>query len=602
MLYLIARLKDGVRTEQASAALNLLFKQSLQKRAGEQPSPGRLQEIQRASIELTPVGRGLSTLRREFSLSLRILMAVVGIVLMIACANIANLLLARGTERRRELAVRSALGASRARIRKVLLAESLVLSCAGGAAGLALGYWLSHALVAMAPADTPLVTDLGLDWPVVIFTAAASLATAVFVGLIPAMHGALVTPRSAMQEGQRTSTGRAGRLRDVLVTGEMALAVVLLVISALTIRSIVSLLHVDPGVDVSNVLTARIIVAGARYPDAAKRAVFYKGLTERVAALPGVRSVGLTSRMPAGGPGSGLGRVFLAEGAPQPPAAPDHPAQWTVVDPGYFRTLRLPLLQGRTFTDADTASSTPVIVISERLAQQMFPGQDPIGKRIRSWRDENRLREIVGVVGDVKYFGLADRPRAAVYVPHMQDSWGTMMIAIRSDGPPQNLVNALRGAVTAADPALALGDVGTLENFSAESVSENRFTAQLLGAFALLALLLAAIGVYGVMAYAVSLRSQEIGVRVALGAQRRDVVFLIIGRGMTLAAIGLLIGGGAAIAAARALRSLLPEIAPNDLPSFAAAGATLLIAAFVACLVPALRAARLDPLVVLRQA
>jgi predicted permease len=293
--------------------------------------------------------------------------------------------------------------------------------------------------------------------------------------------------------------------------------------------------------------------------------------------------------------------VFLAEGQPEPPAASDHPAQWTVADGGYFRTLQLPLLQGRTITDADTASSTPVIVISERLAQQMFPGQNPIGKRIRSWRDENRLREVIGVVGDVKYFGLADRPRAAVYVPHTQDSYGTMMIALKSESAPQNLVNALRRAVTTMDSALALGDIGTLEDFSAQSVAENRFTAQLLAAFALLALLLAAIGVYGVMAYAVSLRAQEIGVRVALGAQRRDVAFLIVGRGLAMAVLGLAIGGAGSIAAARAIRTLLPDIAPGDPMAFVAAGATLLIAALVACLVPALRAARMDPLVVLRQ-
>jgi putative ABC transport system permease protein len=293
--------------------------------------------------------------------------------------------------------------------------------------------------------------------------------------------------------------------------------------------------------------------------------------------------------------------VFLVEGQPEPPAAPDHPAQWTVVDPGYFRTLKIPLVQGRTFTDRDSISSTPVIVISERMAQQMFPGQDPIGRRIRSWRDENRLREIVGVVGNVKYFGLADRPRSAVYVPHAQDTWGTMMLAVRTEGAPLDLVNAVRGAVSAADARLALGDVGTLEEFSAQSVAGNRFTAQLLGAFAFLALLLAAVGVYGVMAYAVSLRAREIGVRVALGAQRRDVAWLIVGRGMAMATLGLVAGGAAAVFAARGMRALLPEVGPGDPLSFAVAGATLLIAAGLACVVPALRASRLNPLEALRE-
>jgi putative ABC transport system permease protein len=320
-----------------------------------------------------------------------------------------------------------------------------------------------------------------------------------------------------------------------------------------------------------------------------------------VRALPGVRTASVTSRLPAGGPGFGLGRVFLAEGQPEPPASSDVPAQWTVVGPDYFAALGTHLVKGRPFSRQDTYQTTPVIIVGERFAAQMFPGQDPIGRRVRSWRDENVLREIVGVVADVKYMGLADRPRNAVYVPHAQDAWGTMMLAVKSEGDPLLLVNAVRAEVTALDPMLALGDVGALADFSRDSVAGNRFTARLLGAFAALALVLAAVGVYGVMAYAVSRRAQEIGVRVALGATRRDVALLVVGRGMLLAGIGLLTGSIAAGLSARALQAALPEIAPLDPISFVSAAGILLLVSFAACLVPAVRAARFDPATVLRR-
>ncbi len=390
-------------------------------------------------------------------------------------------------------------------------------------------------------------------------------------------------------------------MRDLLVVSEMALAVVLLVGSALTIRSLIAMGNVDPGVDVRNVLGARVILPGTRYPQPANRVQFFEQLTEKVRALPGVRMASITSRMPAGGPGVGLGRVFLAEGQAEPPATTDVPAQWTVVGPDYFTTLGTRIVKGRAFTRQDSVRTQPVIIVGERFASQMFPGQDPLGRKIRSWRDENVLREIVGIAADVKYVGLADRPRNAVYVPHAQDSWGTMILSVKSESDPLALVNAIRQEVTALDPMLALGDVDSLAHFSAESVSSNRFTARLLGAFAALALLLAAVGVYGVMAYAVSRRSQEIGVRVALGATRRDVALLVIGRGLVLAGIGLIIGTTAAGLSARALQATLPEIAPLDPMSYVSAAGILLLVALAACGIPAFRASRLEPSAVLRQ-
>ena len=542
------------------------------------------------------------TVDEEFRGALLILAAAVGLVLLIACANVANLLLARGADRRRELAVRAALGASRGRIRQALLAESTLLASAGGLLGLVLAYWLLRALVTIAPAETPLSAAPALDWPIVAFALGATMLTALLFGLLPAWQGATVSPGDALKDGGRTGSGRrAARMRDLLVVVEMALAIVLLVGSALTIRSLLAISLIDPGVDVENLLGARLILPGARYPKPVNRAQFFEQLTERVGSLPGVRIASITSRLPAGGPGAGLGRVFLAEGQAEPPATTDVPAQWTVVGPDYFATVGTRIVKGRSFTRQDTDRTQPVIIVGERFAAQMFPGQDPIGRKVRSWRDENRLREIVGVAADVKYIGLADRPRNAVYVPHAQDSWGTMILSVKTEGDPLALVNAIRQEVTALDPMLALGNVDSLANFSAESISSNRFTARLLGAFAALALLLAAVGVYGVMAYAVSRRSQEIGVRVALGATRRDVALLIIGRGLLLAGIGLVAGTTAAGLTARALRATLSEIAPLDPVSYAAAAGILLVVALAACGIPALRAARLEPTAVLRQ-
>ena len=543
------------------------------------------------------------TVGDEFRNALLVLGAAVGLVLLIACANVANLLLARGADRRRELAVRAALGASRGRIRQALLAESTILAFAGGFFGLALAYWLSRALVRIAPADTPLLAAPALDWPIVTFTFGAAVLTAVTFGLLPAWQGGTISPGDALKDGGRTGAGRAvARMRDLLVVSEMALAVVLLVGSALTIRSLIAIARVDPGVDVHNVLGARLILPASRYAQPENRVQFFSQLTERLRALPGVRMASITSRLPAGGPGTGLGRVFLAEGQAEPPATSDVPAQWTVVGPEYFATLGTRIIKGRGFTDQDSARAQPVIIVGERFASQMSPGQDPIGRKIRSWRDENVLREIVGVAADVKYFGLADRPHNAIYVPHAQDPWGSMILSVKSEGDPLALVNTIRQEVTAMDPMLALGNVDSLEHFSSQSVSGNRFTARLLGAFAALALLLAAVGVYGVMAYAVSRRSHEIGLRVALGATRRDVALLVIGRGLLLAGFGLIAGTTAAGLAARALQSTLPEITPLDPMSYVAAGGILLLVALAACGIPALRAARLEPSTVLRQA
>jgi putative ABC transport system permease protein len=547
------------------------------------------------------VGLHEYTVGDDFRQMLLVLVYAVGFVLLIACANVANLLLARGTDRRRELAMRSALGATRRRLVRGLLAEAVLLAAGAGGAGLAIGYWLSRALVVIAPDDLTLLRPMGLEWEVLAFAAAASLATAIAFGTLPALHASAVTPGESLKEGPRTGAGRSGRLRDVIVGAQLAVAVTLLACAGLLVRSLIAISRIDPGVAVENVLGARLIVPGARYPDAERRTAFYQTLLDRIEALPGVQSAAVTSRLPAGGAGFGLGRVFLREGQPEPPASSDYPAQWTVVSPDYFRTLGIHLRRGRAFTSQDDGRSTPVIVISERLAEQMFPEENPIGRRIRSWRDENLYREVVGVVGDVRYLGLTDRPRAAVYVPHAQDAWGTMMLAVKTAGPPLAIVDDVRREVSSLDPMLALGDVRTLADASAGSVDGSRFTAYILGAFAALALALAIVGVYAVMAFAVSRRMHEMGVRLAVGARPRDIAGIVMRRGLLVAAVGALFGLMGALGAGRALESLLVEISPVDPLTFIAAPVLLVSAALAACVVPALRASRIDPIEVLRE-
>jgi putative ABC transport system permease protein len=587
----MARLQPGVSVQQARARVAALAAAIAQ----QQPAAREGWSYDIETLHAYTVGD-------DFSRTLMILSGAVTILLLIACANVANLLIARGSDRRRELAVRAALGASRAQIRRVLLAESLVLAIGGGLMGLVVGYWLSRALVLIAPENTPLLQSPQLNLAMIGATAAAVIATTVIFGVLPAFQGATVSPGEAMNEGARGGVSlRSSRVRDLLVVVEMTLAIMLLVGAALAIRSLTALWSADLGVDPNHVLTARIVLPAARYPTDQARTRFFEDLSARLAALPGVRAASVSSRMPAGAPGFGLGRAFLREGQPEPPATEEYAGQWTVVGPGYFDAVGMRVLRGRDFRPTDDEHSVPVIVISERMAEQMFPGQDPLGKRIQSWRDERQLREIVGVVNDVKYFGLADRPRNAVYVPHKQDQWGTMMVAVGTEGDPVALAGTLRAEVTAMDRLLAIGDVGALSFFAERSVEGNRFTARLLAAFAAMALALGAIGVYGVMAYAVSRRSHELGLRMALGATRRQVAWLVAARGMVLAGIGLVVGAIAAGALARTMQAAIPEIAPFDPVSFAAASCALLLAALAACVVPALRATRVDPAETLRQ-
>lgn len=538
---------------------------------------------------------------RELRDALLVLLTAVGVVLLIVCVNIANLLLARGTVRRRELAVRTALGASRVRLVRQLLIESLLLAAAGGALGVAVGAPLMSALRRLAPEGVPFVAAVTLNIPALAAAAALTLGSVVLFGIFPAVAGSRQSP-AAMREGSAgTGAGTATvRLRDALVVAEMAMAVVLMVCAGLLIRSFTKLVNRDPGVAVDRVLAARVSLPEARYPKDDDATRFFERLTRELAAQPGIASASATSYLPAGGGGFGLGRVFLKEGQPEPPATTDYEANWNVVTPDYFRTLGIPLARGRTFTDRDTASSPPVIVVNETFARRMFPAGDAIGHRIRSWRDENLLREIVGVVADVRYYGLGDADRGLVYVPHRQNAWGVMVVAARTTGNPADFARAMREAVARIDPNLAVGRLGTLAEFARASVARERFSAALLGAFAALSILLASVGIYGVMAYVVARRSRELGLRAALGASPRALFAQVAGRGLVLTAIGGTIGLAGALAAGRLLSGLLFDTAAADPLTIGAVAVLLPAITLAACAVPARRAARVDPVATLR--
>jgi putative ABC transport system permease protein len=534
--------------------------------------------------------------------ALIVLMAAVVAVLLIACANLASLALVRGAGRAREISLRLALGAARSRLVRQLLAEALLLAAAGGALGIAVASAMVEGLRSFVPATAPFLDQVSIDVRVVAASAAMTLLTAVLFGVLPAITTSGVRVTDGLKDGSRSSAGsKTGRLRAALVVAEISAAVVLLVAAGLLARSLTRLTDETPGADIDRVVAGRITLPGARYPNARVRTAFVEQLTGRLAAEPGVDAAAITTYLPAGGGGFGLGRVFLADGWPEPPAGPDVPAMWTVVSPEYFRTLGLRIRSGRAFDARDTDTSTPVIVVSETFARRAFAGDSPIGRRIRSWRDENKYREIVGVASDVPFSSLSDRNRAVVYIPYAQDSWGALIVTARAaQGPPELLAGALRRSVAALDPDLAVARIGTMSLFARESIARERVSTSLMTLLALAALVLAALGIYGVMSYSVAERRQEMGVRLALGASPRTLYRTILTQGLGLTAAGLGVGLLLAIAAARLLSGLLYGTSPFDTIAFLTTVAILALVALLACWVPARRAAHADPLIALR--
>jgi putative ABC transport system permease protein len=535
--------------------------------------------------------------------ALMLLLGAVGAVLLIACANVANLALVRGSGRTRELAVRLSLGASRSRLIQQLATEGALLAGIGVAAGLALAVPIMKGLVAIAPDGTPFLDQVHLNLRVMAVAAASGLVAAIVSGLLPALSGSVVRLGAVLREGSAGSgVSRAAiRLRHGLVVAEVAAAVVLVTGAALLVRSFDRLSHVDAGVTLDRVISGRLSIPTARYTDAGKRSDFARRIVDALDADPAVESAAITSFVPAGGGGFNLGRAFLAEGRPEPPAGADVPAQWNVITPDYFRTVGIPVLAGRPFDARDTATSTPVMIVGESFAKRMFAGESPLGRRVRSWRDENVYREVVGVVADVKYTGLADRGNPLIYVPHPQDSWGSVLIVARArQGDPAALAPVLRRVVNGLDPNMAVAETRSLAESARRSVASQRYAMLLLTLLAVIALGLSALGIYGVTSHVFALRHREMGIRLALGASRNDLYRLVLTHGVGLAAIGLGLGVVGSIAATTVVQSLLFATSPADAMAWTAMVVVVLGSSCVASLLPARRAAGADPTGALR--
>ena len=534
--------------------------------------------------------------------ALWILLGAVGLLLLIGCVNVANLMLARARTRQHELSVRTALGASRLRLVRMSLAESVLLALVGGGIGVLLAAGMLRILVAAAPADVPRIGAATLDPIVLAFAFVISMAVAIVFGLAPALQAARSDPQLALAEsGTRTSGGRAGtRARRVLVALELALSVVLLVGAGLSLRSIMHLRHADAGFDTHNVLSASISIPSIRYDTPQKVIAFLYGLRDRLAAVPGVTAAGIASASPLGGGGFYLGRMMLAEGREQSPSS-EVDIGWNVATPGYFAALRLPILRGRDFTVRDDTAGAPVMIVNEKFARAMFPNENPLGKRAMSSRDEKVYREIVGVVKDVKYYGASDTARALVWVPYAQrNAWHQGIVTVRTRGNPLLVLPTVRRELRALDPGIALANVATMDDARDRSMAGDRLVAVLLGAFAGLALVLAAVGIFGVLSYAMEQRTRELGIRVALGARPADVISLVAAETVPMVGAGILAGLLIAAGLTRFARSMLYEIQPGDPRTFI--GVALLLGAIgiVAAFLPARKAARVDPVVALR--
>jgi putative ABC transport system permease protein len=541
-----------------------------------------------------------------------VLLGAVGFVLLIACANVAHMLLARAAARRREIAVRAALGAGRGRMVRQFLAESLLLAGMGGAAGLLLACLGTRALVAASPANIPRVQMVGIDWRAVVFLQGVTLLAGLLFGLAPALHASLADLAGAVKEGGRGETEGIGRnrVRSLLVISEFALALMLLVGAGLTIRSFAALQAVDPGFDPHHVLSLVVSVAGSGEAVEGRREVFYRQLLEQLRRLPGVEKAGAINHLPLAGDLWAWG--FRIEGRPAPRPGEMPIGVYRIVTPGYLASMKLPLVRGRDIAESDTLASPDVVLINERAARKYWPGEDPLGKRISFGVGKDGMRRwvtIVGVVKDARQDSWADRPEAETYLALFQNRellgdaathFSYLTLVLRTAGDAAALEPAVKQVVWGFDRNLPISGMETMDQVVADATAEPRFEMLLLGMFAAVALTLAAVGIYGVMSYAVSRRTHEIGIRVSLGASRAGVLWMVLRQGMTLAALGTAAGAGGALLLARLIGKLLYAVKPTDPLTLAACIAVLAAVALAATYIPAWRATRIDPVSALR--
>jgi putative ABC transport system permease protein len=532
-----------------------------------------------------------------------IVWGAVGIVLLIACANTANLLLARAGARQHEIAVCAALGASRSRLVQRLLAESVLLALLGGAAGLLLALAGTDSFVKLAPAGFPRLRDVRVDLHVLGFTLMISLLTGVMFGIVPALHSSRPELHSSLKEGARTPNAGAGHsgFRNLAVAVQLALAVVVLIAAGLLVRSFSRVVAVDLGFRPESALTMTVSLPDSKYADLHRRAIFYQQLVRRVETLPGVVSTGLVSHLPLAG--RQLTADFTIEGRLAPASEGTLSAAYISASRDFFRSLGIPLLRGRLFTDREVMGTAPVVVISQTMARRFWPNGDPLGRQLvvgATLGADPSPREIVGVAGDVRSAGLETEPQPEIYVPYLQNPWPTMTLVARTSGDPMRSADALRKEVLALDPDQPVYNVRPLHQVVADSIVPRRFQMLVISLFAALALVLAAIGVYGVMAYSVRQRTREIGVRLALGARRRDILMVAVGDGMRWAGVGIAGGGALAVVLSRVLAGVLFGVTPTDPVTFAAVLSFTALVALLAGALAARRAAGLDPLVALR--
>jgi putative ABC transport system permease protein len=591
-LTLVARLKPEITLERANADLTAIG----QRLAAEYPRTNEGLGFIARSLHQDYVG--------NLRLPILILFAAVGLVLLIACANVANLLLAQATTRRKEIAIRIALGARRWTIVRQMLVESLLLACSGGLLGVLGAYWIVQGLEKLLPESLSKLQGVSIDARVLLFTLGVSVLTAVVFGGLPALLASRTMPGATLSDVARDMAGgSSGRyIRRVLVVSEVALAVVLLVSAGLLIRSFQLLRQVDPGIKTENVLTMRMVLPMPKYLKAEARRSFFDEVLRRIKETPGIEAAGIITFLPLSF--SGMNFSFSVEGRPSPSDMNLPFALFRVVSPDYFRAMSIPVLRGRSFETHDSPDATPVVVVNRRLAEQYWPGEEAVGRRLKVGPADspNAWLTVVGVVGDVRQTGLYEQ-KLEFYVPYMQERRSFMAprdLVVRTNADPAHIAAAVRQAVWAVDKDQPVSNIRTMDQVFAAAISQERFQALMLGLFAGLALVLACVGLYGVISYTVVQRTHEIGVRMALGAQSVDVLRLVIRQGMFLTFTGLVVGIVAGTFVTRVLSDMLFGVTPRDPLTFAGVPVLLLVVAFLACYIPARRATRIDPLIALR--